>query len=334
MQKLPLVSIIVPVYNDEDTIEVCLRTLIRQTYPKKEIIVVNDGSTDNTAEVLSKMIKEHPQLQIVSIEHEGITKARNTGLKFAKGDLVFFSEGDAVYQRDYLRKAVESLETDSRMGGVCLTGAPWIVKPTLVTECIDVENKIQRKLLASGKMQAFYAWVFRKKAIEAVGGFDERLFQGEDRDVFLRVKREGYSIGLITGINWRHKRDQTLWDFSKRNYRGAKTRILYLLKHNRIWELFRSISLLWFVAFTLPLVWFFPPLVYLIIIALFLPMIFKLVFVVRFGQDVVQYKGYLFLVPFFSLLRYMTSAVGYTYGLLIVFFRKTRGKTIDWSSIG
>lgn len=332
-RKLPLVSIIVPVYNSEDTIEVCLRTLIKQTYPMKEIIVVDDGSTDNTVEVLSKMVREHSRFRMISIGHGGPAKARNTGLKFAKGDVVFFGEGDAIYQRDYLRKAMELFEADSRIGGVCLTGAPWIVKPTFITECIDVENKIQRKLLASGTMQAFYAWVFRKEAIEVVGGFDERLFQGEDRDLFLRVKKEGYSIGLITGINWRHRRNQTLLDFTKRTYLGSKTRILYLLKHYKMLELIRSISLLWFVILALPLVLFFPLLIYVILFSLFLPIIKKLVFVVRFGWDGVNRKRYLFLIPLLSPLRYMISAVGYTHGLLIVFFRKLRGKTVDWSSM-
>jgi len=331
--KMPGVSIIVPVHNEEDTIEVCLRTLTKQTYPIKEIIVVNDGSTDKTVDILSEMVREQPELRVISIEHGGITKARNTGIKSAKWDVLFFGEGDAIYQLDYLRKGMELLETNSRMGGVCLTGAPWVVKPSIITECINVENKIQRKLLASGVMQAFYAWIFRREAIEAAGRFDECLYQGEDKDLFLRVKREGYSIGLITGINWHHRRNQTLWDFTKRNYFGAKTRILYLLKHSKMLELIRNVGLLWLVILVSPLVLYFPLFIYLLLFALSLPIVKKLVFVVRFGRDVAVKKRYLFIIPLFSLLRYMGSAVGYTHGLLIVFFRKLRGKTVDWSSM-
>lgn len=333
MDKLPLVSVIVPVYNDEDSIEICLRTLISQNYPVKEIIVINDGSTDGTEDVLSRMLKEYPSLQIFSTKHSGITKARNTGISYSKGDIIFFGEGDAIYKQNYIKNAVELLTKDSKVGGVCLTGAPWIVKQTFVTHSVNFENKIMRRLVASGKTQASYAWIFRKDVLDDVGGFDERLFQGEDKDIFLRVKQAGYSIGLVTGVNWRHIRNQTLLNFAKRNYEGAKTRTLYLLKHHKTWELFSGIFLFWLFVLGLLLALLFPPFIYLSLIALALRISYRLIFMVRFGRNVFKKKRHFLFFLCFTLMRYMISAIGYSHGLLIVFSKKLRGKTVDWSSM-
>lgn len=332
MEKRPLASIIVPVYNDEDTIEVCLRTLIRQTYPAKEIIVVDDGSTDDTANILSRMARYYP-LHVFSQERRGITATRNAGLEYSRGEIVFFGEADAIYNKDYLTKAVKILTSNRGLGGVCLTGAPWITKSTFVTKCIDVENRIQRKMLRDEKMEPSYAWVFCREALENIGGFDERLFQGEDKDVFIRIKKGGYSIGLVTGINWRHRRDQNLWTFLKRNYWGAKTRILYLIKHRKIREFFRAVSLLWFLVVAGILVLYSPVFYCMAILGFSAAFVYKSISAFRFGWDCVNKKRSLFLVPFFSVLRHLSSAVGYTSGLIVVLSRKIAGKPIDWSSM-
>jgi len=330
MENLPLVSIVVPTYNDEDTIELCLRTLLRQTYPMKEIIVVNDGSTDNTTNILSIIVKEYPSIRIISTEHQGATRTRNVGLRHAKGKIVLFGEGDAIYSRDYLKKAVELFMTDPELGGVCLTGAPWVVKSTFVTECIDVENRIKHKLLRAGKMQPYYAWAYRKEAIEAVGGYDEELLQAEDRDLFSRVKRAGYPIGFVPGINWRHRRDQNTWTYVKRNYVGGKTRILYVMKHRKVAEFFRSVGLLWTPILALPLLIFFPLLSYLILLILALLAIHKLFSTLRLGWSCVKKRKYLFFIPLFSAIRYVATAIGYTHGLILIFIEKLTKKTVGW----
>lgn len=332
MEKLPLASIIVPVYNAEDTIEACLLTLIRQTYPAKVIIVVDDGSTDDTTNTLSRMARDYP-LHMFTHEHRGITAARNAGLQYSRGEIVFFGEADAIYNKDYLVKAIELLTSNLGLGGVCLTGAPWITKSTFVTRCVDVENRIQRKLLREEKMEPFYAWVFRKEALEKIGGFDERLHQGEDKDAFIRIKKSGYSIGLVTGINWRHRRDQNLWDFLKRNYWGAKTRILYLIKHRKIREFFRSVGLLWFLILMGIFSLFLPVFIYAAILGFFASFIYRAMLAFKFGRDCVNKKSSLLLIPFFSLLRHLSSAVGYTTGLMVFSVRKVAKKPVDWSSM-
>ena len=103
MNSAPLISVIVPAYNVEKYIKACLDSLINQTYSNFEIIVVNDGSTDQTEEIL-RGYQSNPKFRIYSQENGGLSAARNHGLKLANGELVCFIDSDDSVKSDYLEK--------------------------------------------------------------------------------------------------------------------------------------------------------------------------------------------------------------------------------------
>lgn len=105
----PLVSIIVPAYNVADYLPDCLDSLVHQTYSNIEIIVVNDGSTDNTMSVAVRYEKEYPGIILIDQNNEGLSGARNTGIKQAKGDYICFVDSDDWVEKDMIEKAVSSL---------------------------------------------------------------------------------------------------------------------------------------------------------------------------------------------------------------------------------
>lgn len=88
------ISIIVPVYNTAQYLRKCVESLIQQTYEDLEIILVNDGSTDNSLEVMRQLQKEDGRVQVVEMEHGGVSKARNLGLEKANGTFVSFIDSD------------------------------------------------------------------------------------------------------------------------------------------------------------------------------------------------------------------------------------------------
>ena len=90
----PLVSIIVPVYNGEKTIERCLRSIQNQSYSNIEIIVINDGSTDHTQKVIEKYAASDSRFHYIEKPNSGVSDSRNVGMKAAKGDYVQFVDGD------------------------------------------------------------------------------------------------------------------------------------------------------------------------------------------------------------------------------------------------
>ena len=112
MNSAPLISVIVPAYNVEKYIKTCLDSLINQTYSNFEIIVINDGSTDQTEEIL-RSYQSNPKFRIYSQKNGGLSAARNQGLKLANGELVCFIDSDDSVKSDYLEKLAAPFFEDS-----------------------------------------------------------------------------------------------------------------------------------------------------------------------------------------------------------------------------
>lgn len=105
----PLISIIVPAYNVADYLPACLESLLHQTYSNIEIIVVNDGSTDQTKSIAVRYKKEYSDIILIDQKNEGLSGARNKGIKQAKGDYICFVDSDDWVEKDMIRTAVCSL---------------------------------------------------------------------------------------------------------------------------------------------------------------------------------------------------------------------------------
>lgn len=97
MLNSPLLSIVIPVYNAEKTLEKCVDSVRMQTYSPKEIILVNDGSKDNSADLCDRMARSFPEIKVVHQTNGGPNKARNTGLDHARGKFVAFVDADDVF---------------------------------------------------------------------------------------------------------------------------------------------------------------------------------------------------------------------------------------------
>lgn len=114
MNSAPLISVIVPAYNVEKYIKTCLNSLINQTYSNFEIIVINDGSTDQTEKILNEY-ESNSKIRIFSQENGGLSAARNQGLKLANGELVCFIDSDDSVKSDYLEKLAAPFFEDSNI---------------------------------------------------------------------------------------------------------------------------------------------------------------------------------------------------------------------------
>lgn len=102
---MPKVSVIVPVYNVEPYIEKCLESLVNQTIDDIEIIIVNDGSTDNSKEIIQKKIKQFPEKMVyLEKENGGLSDARNYGMTYAKGEYIAFLDSDDYVEKDMYEK--------------------------------------------------------------------------------------------------------------------------------------------------------------------------------------------------------------------------------------
>ncbi|MDG6902230.1 MAG: glycosyltransferase [Nitrososphaerota archaeon] len=326
-------SVILPLYNSAKDLPSALSQLVGQSYRNKEIILVDDGSSDETYSMASELSKKIDHIILSKTDHMGASHARNVGASKSRGAILFFAESDCVYDADYIQKAVDSLVSEPGAGAVCLTGAPLITRPTLATRCIDVENKVQHKLLREGKIRPFYAWVYRKETFTKLGGFDENLFQGEDRDLFSRLKAANYSVTWVPGVNWRHRRDQTILDMSRKWVGRGRTRVLLTLKHRQAYELLKDLLPLWATVGGILLLTLYPlggAAVLFIVAAAFVS---KSVRVASISWSEVRNKRVFLAYPYFLLVRNFSMGMGYSLALARIAVLKVQRKKLSWSKI-
>jgi glycosyltransferase involved in cell wall biosynthesis len=324
---------VLPVYNSAQALPPAFSDLDRQAFRDREIVIVDDGSTDNTWKVATEISAGRGDVVLLRTEHRGASHARNAGVEKARGEIVFFAESDCVYDETYLQKAVESLDSQPEAGAVCLTGAPLITRSTLATECIDIENKVQHQLLNEGKIKPFYAWVYRRDVLTKLGGFDERLFQGEDKDLFRRLEKANYAVAWVPGVNWRHIRNQTTSGLARKWFARGRTRILYSIKHRRSRDMIKTLAPFWTAVFGVILLAWLPllgALVLLFVVLLFVANTFR---IMRVAWPVVQKKRIFFGYPIFEMTRNFSMAIGYSAALLTILVRKIERREVTWNNI-
>ena len=184
--KLPRVSVIIPVYNGEKYLQQTLESVFAQTYTDYEIIVIDDGSTDSTPKILESY---KDSIRYVTQENQGVSEARNHALCLARGELVAFLDADDLFLPHKLEKQVAIFDTFPHVGIVnsgfrIINDADNTVVEVKwwqdIPELHDEAWLLYKPVLPSAMM-------FRRSWLEKVGGFDGRLHAGEDIDITLRM---------------------------------------------------------------------------------------------------------------------------------------------------
>lgn len=116
----PAISVIIPVYNAQEGLGQCIDSLLDQTFSDYEIIILNDGSTDNSLEVIQNYASKNDSIRVIDKENEGVAKTRNRGIVLAKGEYIVFIDNDDFIAPDYLEcfyEAIEKEKLDIVIGG-------------------------------------------------------------------------------------------------------------------------------------------------------------------------------------------------------------------------
>ena len=290
--------------------------------------MVDDGSVDRSQQIAMDTIEKgsFSDARVVSVVHRGLTAARNVGIRESRSDVIFFAECDCTYDPDYVSKAMVAFDQNPDAQAVCLTGAPNMVRSTIATECILIENRVQHKLLERGKLKPFYAWVFKKGALVSLGGFDEGLFQGEDKDMFRRLTKAGYRVAWVPGVHWWHKRDLTLSDIARKSAGRGRSRVLYLRKHNLLFDTLKGVAPLWTLILGLALLPFQTMIGLVLLLLVLLAFLAQSARVVSTAWDVVPKRRWFLAYPLFIMVRNLSSAIGYSVGLLAALAPGTKGR--------
>lgn len=186
----PKISVIVPAYNVEAYILETLRSLSKQTFSDFEILVVNDGSTDRTAEIVTTFIQQDYRFKILHKPNGGLSSARNFGIHQAQGEYIALLDGDDVYLPDKLATHVEVLDRNPSVGVVY--SASQAIRENGEPTWMQLSGKplypdALKSLLCKNFVGHGSNGIFRKAIIAEIGDFDESLNSVEDLDFWLRV---------------------------------------------------------------------------------------------------------------------------------------------------
>lgn len=324
-----LISIIIPAYNVEKTIDKTIEALLKQNYPKKdyEIIIVDDGSTDKTVEVISKF-----PVKLVKLKHKGPANARNIGAKKSRGGILLFTDADCVPDKNWIKNMVEPFKDQG------IVGASGTYK-TLNSEKLmarfvgyEIEQRHQKM-----ERQRFIDFIgtfsagYRRDIFLKFKGFDTnfKISSGEDPELSYRISKEGLKMVFQKNAIVKHPHPNTLWSYLKQKFYRAYWRNLMYNKHkDKIFSdsytsktLFPQALITGLVSFILLI------LSYLNLFLIFYIPIFIFFIALVFNLDLMYFlwkkeKTMALISPFILSLRNIVVVFGILFGMLKLFVKK------------
>lgn len=242
--RKPLASIIIPNYNGKHFLDECLRSLQDQTFNNFEIILVDDGSSDDSIEFVKSRF---PKVKIIiNKKNLGFSKTCNRGIKSAKGKYIILLNNDTGVDKKWLEKLVSAAEENSSIG-MCASKILSLKNPSLIDSvgvniCLDgmsrgrgrlEEDKGQYSEIEEILLPSGCAALYRKEMLDEIGFFDEDFFAYcEDTDLGLRGRLAGWKAILVPDAVVRHYYSGTAGGYSPLK--------AFLVERNHIWVVLKN----------------------------------------------------------------------------------------------
>lgn len=192
-----LVSAIIPCYNSQATIGRAITSLLTQTVAIDQIIVINDGSTDESLQVVHDLQQKHSSIIVIDQENKGVCAARNAGIEQAKGTYLLTLDADDYFEDTFVEKALKKFEEDDDLGAV-MCGYVRVVNGKKILPYIPPEITLESCLINNGALSCL---LFKKDAVVKAGLYHEAMKLGyEDWDLNIRILKLGYSYGVVREV--------------------------------------------------------------------------------------------------------------------------------------
>lgn len=245
LKEYPMVSVMVPAHNESIVIRKTVLALLNFDYPKDryEIIVINDNSSDNSAQVLSGIQAKFPDRKLIVLNTDnqlggkGKSNALNIALSVASGSLIAIYDADNTPAPDALRILVENLMADDKLGAVIGKFRTRNRNASLLTRFVNIETLAYQCMNQAGRFYFFKLctipgtnYVIRRSIINQMGGWDTKALS-EDTEISFRLYRMGYYIKFMPlAVTWEQE-PQKLKQWFKQRTRWAKGNLYVLLKN-------------------------------------------------------------------------------------------------------
>lgn len=200
---MPKVSIITPLYNDKKYIEQAIKSILNQTYKDFEMIIVDDGSTDGSGELVRNKFRD--KVRYIHQENKGAATAVNKGISLSQGDYIAFCDSDDWWLPEKLEKQVKFLEVNQNFGLIysdaflakdgILTRKTWL-QSRKVLPCSGGKEKCLISLFSKNFIPAPLTVLMRKSVIDRVGLFNENFSSTYDYEYWFRILEAGIQIAF------------------------------------------------------------------------------------------------------------------------------------------
>jgi glycosyltransferase involved in cell wall biosynthesis len=221
------VSVIMPAYNVAPYIGDAAHSVLQQTYTDLELIIVDDGSTDGTGDLVEEIRQRDPlRVRVLTVPNRGPSAARNAASRLARGEFLALLDGDDIWEREFLARQMAMFEgrphIDLVTGNGRNLGGRRHGQP--VRPWPDMRPPITLATIISDEEAVFIMTVFRRRVFDTLGGFEERLRGNEDFDFWLRAALAGFVFARNDQpLAWYRRRDDSLSSDPVKMLRGAVT---------------------------------------------------------------------------------------------------------------
>ncbi|MWC28293.1 glycosyltransferase family 2 protein [Paenibacillus sp. MMS18-CY102] len=204
LEELPLVSVILPVYNDTQYLFKSIHSVLSQTYIRFELIVVDDGSDGKVKQLISQFHYDSRVKYVRLSTNQGLPAALNNGLDKSAGQMLVWTSADNIAAPQWLERLVAFLIADPEASAV-MSDYYHVNDDGIVTETMRLQPYRLNGLLNAGP-----SFMWRKEAMNRIGGFDESLFGIEDRDFVVRIAQTGTIIHLPEALYYYRTHEESL----------------------------------------------------------------------------------------------------------------------------
>ncbi|WP_425309999.1 glycosyltransferase family 2 protein [Ammonicoccus fulvus] len=282
-EPAPLVSIVVPAYNEEKVISGCLGSILGCGYPNLEVIVVDDGSRDRTLPYLARLVRHQPRVTLVSQANAGKGAALNNGIGRARGEIIMLVDADGQFGPTTIPEMLRAFD-DDRVGAVCGSDRPLNLD-RLQTRFLAVISHVGTGLVrralhvlgcmpvVSGNVGAFRASALRAVAVPGMGPLRTDTL-GEDLELTWRMHRAGFRVAFAPHAVVHAESPSTLHGLWKQRVRWARGLLQSLAMHHDMigrpryrtfgfWLAYTVVAMVWLPvlqvagALALPFAWWF-----------------------------------------------------------------------------
>jgi glycosyltransferase involved in cell wall biosynthesis len=239
IDSLPMITVIIPMRNEEEYIGRCLESIMEQGYPKKltEVLVVDGGSSDGSVRIVKELAREHRNIRLLGGEGVNCPAAMNVGIRSSRGEVISKIDAHGYPASDYLRKGTEYLCADESVkcvgGPIRPVGKNTIAKANAIARS-SVFGVGQGTYSIGGEprfVDTVQCGLYDRAVFEKIGLFDESLQFGEDEEINWRIRKRGWKILSTPEVRFFYFPRTSLGKQYQQYYNYGRARVKVIRKH-------------------------------------------------------------------------------------------------------